>query len=106
MSGSPYGFPNQIYITVCKLPFEVQQKPSEIEHRSEFLSDKDMWICLPVAKIEMAEVSIVLNGFIQSLIQNLNQGSHIGKVLIHLVTIWKIAEYQLNCYVSMFSYTL
>ena len=65
-----------------------------------------MWICLPVAKIEMAEVSIVLNGFIQCLIQNLNQGSHIGKVLIHLVTIWKIAKCQLNCYVSIFSYTL
>ena len=54
----------------------------------------------------MAEVSIVLDGLIQCLIQNLNQGSHIGKVLIHLVTIWKIAEYELNHYILMLNYTI
>ena len=94
MSGSPYGFPNQIYITVRKLSFEVQQKPPVIEHKLYTLSNSEdtIKIALPVAKIEMAEVSIVLNGFIQCLIQNLDQRSHIGKVLIHLVTIGKIAK--------------
>ena len=46
---------------------------------------------LPVAKVEMTEVSVLLYGIIQALIQHLNQWSHVGKIFVHLRTIWKIA---------------
>ena len=48
-------------------------------------------LALPVAKVKMTEVSILLYGIIQALVQHLNQWSHVGKIFVHLRTIWEIA---------------
>ena len=49
------------------------------------------YLTLPVAKVEMTEVSVLLYGIIQALIQHLNQRSHVSQIFVHLRTIWKIA---------------
>ena len=60
---------------------------------TEFIITIVIYNCnLPVAKVEMAEISILLNGFVERLIQDLNERSHVGEVFIHLTTGRKIAE--------------
>ena len=66
MSGSPNGFPNQKNITVGKFSLEIQQKPSKKINRfleiKNFVSIQNLSV--PVAKVEMTEVTIFLYGII------------------------------------------
>ena len=58
---------------------------------------------LPVAKVEMAKISIFLDGIIQSLVHNLYQRPHVSKILIHLISMGKITEKVKNEISSFFS---
>ena len=39
----------------------------------------------------MTEVSTLLDGVVQGLIEDLNEASHTGKVFVHLSSSWKVA---------------
>ena len=39
----------------------------------------------------MTEVSTLLDGVVQGLIENLNEAAHTGKIVVHLSTSWKVA---------------
>ena len=47
---------------------------------------------IPVAEVEMTEVTALLDGVVQGLIENLNEASHTGKVFVHLSSCGKVAE--------------
>ena len=49
---------------------------------------------VPVAEVEVAEVSVLEDCVIEGLVQNLYQGAHVGKVLIHLGALGKIARVE------------
>ena len=48
-------------------------------------------MALPIAKVEMTEVSTLLDGVVQGLIENLNEAAHTGKIVVHLSSSWKVA---------------
>ena len=52
---------------------------------------------VPVAKVEMTEVTALLDGVVQGLIENLNEATHTGKVFVHLSSCGKVAERTKNC---------
>ena len=46
---------------------------------------------LPVTEVKVTKIAILLYRVIQTLIQDLDQGSHVGEVFVHLRTVWKVA---------------
>ena len=46
---------------------------------------------IPVAEVEMTEVTALLDGVVQGLIEDLNEATHTGKVFVHLSPSWKVA---------------
>ena len=45
----------------------------------------------PVAEVEVAEVAVLLNSVVQPLVQDLDEGTHIRKVLVHLGAVGEVA---------------
>ena len=51
------------------------------------------YFILPITKVKVTEITILLNSVVETLIKDLNQRSHVGKVFVHLRTIRKVANH-------------
>ena len=54
---------------------------------------KQYFYLLPITKVKVTEIAILLNCVVETLIKDLNQRSHVGKVFVHLRTIRKVANH-------------
>jgi len=59
-------------------------------------------VCIsPVAEVEVTEVAVLLNSVVQPLVQDLDEGTHIRKVLVHLGAVGKVAGKSTKLIVKM-----
>ena len=59
-------------------------------------------VCVsPVAEVEVTEVAVLLNSVVQPLVQDLDEGTHIRKVLVHLGAVGEIAGKRTKLIVKM-----
>ena len=55
----------------------------------------------PVAEVEVTEVAVLLNSVVQPLVQDLDEGTHIRKVLVHLGAVGEVAGKSTKLIVKM-----
>ena len=59
------------------------------------------YVLSPVTEVEVTEVTVLLNSVVQPLVQYLDEGTHIGKVLVHLGAVGEVAGKRRKFIVKM-----